>query len=157
MSTGADVGPLEDLLAEADIISAHARSSPETLRLLDHRDLDLLRPDAVIINTARGELIGEDTLTDLLRDGRIGGAALDVFSVEPLPDDHKLRAMPSITLSPHVAGLTLDARTKAPTLIAHRIAGFLGLAATSMQPTGNRTGVPFSEPASSRRGNPARP
>jgi D-3-phosphoglycerate dehydrogenase / 2-oxoglutarate reductase len=139
---GAALVPLDRLLAEADIISVHARSSPDTFHLLGPAELDLVRPDAVIINTARAELIDEEALIDRLRDGRIGGAVLDVFSVEPLPADHTLRSLPNVTLSPHVAGLTLDARTNAPRLIARRIADFLNL---------------ISEPSSSPRDSPARP
>lgn len=123
--SGAVLMPLEELLVRSDIVSVHARSTPENFHLLGAQELDLVRPDTIIINTARAELIDEDALIDRLTDGRIGGAVLDVFSTEPLPSDHVLRTLPNVTLSPHVAGVTVNARTNAPSLIARRIATFL--------------------------------
>lgn len=125
LPTGASPVGLHRLLRESDIISMHARSGPDTFHLLGTAELDLIRRETVIINTARADLIDEDALIDRLRDSRVGGAALDVFSLEPLPADHLLRSLPNVTLSPHIAGLTMDARTNAPQLIARRIAGFL--------------------------------
>jgi D-3-phosphoglycerate dehydrogenase len=93
-----------DLLAAADIVSLHTRLTPETTRLIDAAALAAMKPGAVIVNTARGELIDEPALIAALRSGRLGGAALDCFAEEPLPLQSPLRHLPNVLLSPHVAG-----------------------------------------------------
>jgi D-3-phosphoglycerate dehydrogenase / 2-oxoglutarate reductase len=119
---------LPKLLRSADVVSLHARLTDRTRHLLDASALDLLAPHAVLVNTARAELVDEDALVERLVDGRIAGAALDVFSVEPLPADHPLRRLPSVSLSPHLAGATTQARQRAPALLADRIATLLATA-----------------------------
>ena len=120
---------LSTLLRDSDVVSLHTRLTPDTQHLLGAAELDLLRPHAVLVNTARAELVDEDALVARLRDGRIGGAALDVFGTEPLPRDHPLRSLPQVALSPHLAGATAQARDRAPQLLARRIADRLGLPA----------------------------
>jgi D-3-phosphoglycerate dehydrogenase len=122
---GARALPLDQLLARSDVVSLHARSRPDNRAMIGARELDLLAPTAVLVNTARADLVDEDELVRRLRDGRIGGAALDVFSVEPLPVDHPLRNSPNVTLSPHLAGTTVEARSRAPRLIAEKLATLL--------------------------------
>ncbi len=112
---------LDALLARSDVLTLHARATPETRGLVGERELALLPEGAVVVNTARAELVDEPALIAALRGGRLAGAGLDVFSVEPLPADHPLRRMPAVTLSPHLAGSTVEARSRAPRLIAERL------------------------------------
>jgi D-3-phosphoglycerate dehydrogenase len=98
--------PLAELLHRADIVTLHLRLSSETAGLLDAAAIASLRPGAIIINTARGELIDEQAMIRALANGHLGGAALDAFAAEPLAPDSPLRSMANVVLSPHVAGQT---------------------------------------------------
>ncbi|HEX4089735.1 MAG TPA: NAD(P)-dependent oxidoreductase [Trebonia sp.] len=92
--------PLADLLAEADVVSLHLALTEDTRGMLDERLLRTLKPGALLVNTARAELIAPGALERVLADGRIT-AALDVFETEPLAADSKLRTLPNVVLSPH--------------------------------------------------------
>jgi D-3-phosphoglycerate dehydrogenase len=94
----------EDLLARADFVTIHMRATPETHHYMNRDAFAAMKPGAVVLNTSRGELVDEDALADALESGHLGGAALDVFEVEPLPGDSRLRRCPNVLLSPHVAG-----------------------------------------------------
>lgn len=98
--------PLERLLRESDVISLHLALSAETHRLIGRPELDLMKRDAVLINTSRGNLVDEAALVAALEAGRLGGAALDVFAEEPLAVDHPLRRLPNVILTPHDVGHT---------------------------------------------------
>ncbi len=98
--------PLEVLLAESDIVSLHVPATPATEKLLDARRLALLRPGAVLINTARGSLIDEAALIDALRRGHVAAAGLDVFATEPAGADNELFDLPNVVVTPHVAWAT---------------------------------------------------
>lgn len=98
--------PLERLLATADIVSVHARLTPETAGMLDPR---AMRSGSVLVNTARGEIVREDCLIEALRTGHLAGAALDTYAVEPLPAASPLRSMDNVVLSPHVSAQTREA------------------------------------------------
>jgi D-3-phosphoglycerate dehydrogenase len=98
--------PLTELLRQADIITLHLRLSSETAGLLDATAIASLKPGALIVNTARGELIDEQAMIRALASGHLGGAALDTFAAEPLAPDSPLRSMANVVLSPHVAGQT---------------------------------------------------
>lgn len=100
--------PLDDLLRTSDIVSLHCPRSPETERLLDARRIGLLRPGALLVNTAGGGIVDEPALVAALEQGRLGGAALDVFATEPLPRDSPLLTAPNLLLTPHLAGAALD-------------------------------------------------
>jgi len=107
-SGGAEpVGSLAEGLAWADAVSVHV-PKPER-PLLGAEELALLRPGAIVINTARGGVVDEPALAQALRDGRVGAAGLDVFDAEPPPSDHPLLGFDQVILSPHIAGLTVDA------------------------------------------------
>jgi len=96
---------LDELLERADVVSLHAPLSPATKGLIGARELSLLRPSAVLVNTARGGLVDEPALTARLSDGGLRAAALDVFADEPAVS-RALRALPNVVLSPHVGGLS---------------------------------------------------
>lgn len=103
---------LDKLLAEADIISLHCPASAETHQLLNARRLALLKPEAFIINTARGDLIDEDALIAALQDSRLGGAGLDVYAREPSVDP-RLIALPNVITLPHLGSATVEGRSLA--------------------------------------------
>jgi phosphoglycerate dehydrogenase-like enzyme len=96
---------LDDLMATSDVNVLVVALWPETRGIIDARRLDLVKPGALLVNGGRGGLIDEPALIEALRSGRLAGAALDVFSVEPLPMDSPLRELP-VVLSPHMAGST---------------------------------------------------
>jgi len=100
--------PLDVLLSTSDILSLHVPLTPDTRHLLDRRALESMKPGAIIVNTARGQLIDQTALTDLLRDGRLAGAGLDVFENEPVSvrDMEILAACPTVIMTPHIAWLT---------------------------------------------------
>ena len=97
---------LDVLLSEADVISLHIPLVAETEHLVDARALARMKPDAVLINTARGGLVDQQALTDALANGRLGGAGLDVFVHEPHDSSEMLFRLPNVVLTPHVAWLT---------------------------------------------------
>jgi phosphoglycerate dehydrogenase-like enzyme len=102
--------PLEELLRASDFVSLHTFLNDKTRHLINADRLSLMKPTAFLINTARGGLVDTEALCRALAEKRIAGAALDVFEGEPLRADSPLRALENVTLSPHVAGVTADAR-----------------------------------------------
>ena len=92
---------LEDLLARADFVSVNCTLNPTSQHLIDAKALKLMKPEAVLINTARGPIVDEKALIAALEAGQIAGAALDVFEVEPLPDDSPLKGFDNVLLAPH--------------------------------------------------------
>jgi phosphoglycerate dehydrogenase-like enzyme len=97
---------LDELLRTSHVVSIHLRLSDRTRGLLGARELGLMRPGALLINTSRGPIVDEATLVRALESGAIGGAGLDVFDAEPLPADHPLRTAPRTLLTPHVGYVT---------------------------------------------------
>jgi D-3-phosphoglycerate dehydrogenase / 2-oxoglutarate reductase len=93
----------EDLLCESDFVSLNCDLNPSSYHLMNYKMFCLMKPSAVVINTARGPIIKEEDLIKALNEKRIGGAALDVFEFEPLPDDSPLKEMPNVMLAPHNA------------------------------------------------------
>jgi len=92
---------LEELMKRADFISVNCDLNPTSHHIINSDTLALVKPTAVVINTARGPLVEEAALVKALQEGRLGGAALDVFEVEPLPEDSPLRGMDNVMLAPH--------------------------------------------------------
>ena len=115
------VEELDDLLANADFISLHTPLTNETRHLLDTARISKTKPGVRIINCARGGLIDEAALTSALQDGHIAAAALDVFEIEPLPDDSRLRAAPNLILTPHLGASTAEAQESVGIEIAQSI------------------------------------
>lgn len=112
---------LDALLAESDALSLHAPSTEATRGAIGPEALARMRPHAVLVNTARGDLIDEGALAAALREGRIGGAALDVFAAEPLPADSPLREAPNLLLTPHAAWYSDAAVARLQALVAEEI------------------------------------
>jgi phosphoglycerate dehydrogenase-like enzyme len=99
---------LEELVAKSDVLSLHVPGNAQTNKMINAELLARAKPGMFIVNTARGSIIDEDALVAALQDGTIGGAALDVFTSEPLPSDHPLRDLKNVILTPHVAAGTRD-------------------------------------------------
>ena len=95
--------PLDELLRTSDAISVHVKLTAETRGLLGPREFALMKPGALLVNTARGAIVDTSALVGALQSGRLGGAGIDVFDVEPLPADHPLLACEQVVLTPHVA------------------------------------------------------
>lgn len=107
-SVGAVRRELDDLLREADVVSIHASLTQASRGLIDAGRLGLLKPTAVLINTARGAIIDEPALVEALAAKRIAGAGLDVFAIEPLPAGHPLTRLDNVVLTPHIGWPTDD-------------------------------------------------
>ena len=105
---GAERVDLKNLLQRADFISLHTPLTDETRHLIGKPELDLMKPSAILVNTARGGLVDEEALYDALTHHTIAGAALDVFEQEPLPGNHPLTRLDNLICSPHVAGQTAE-------------------------------------------------
>jgi D-3-phosphoglycerate dehydrogenase len=110
--------PLETLLRESEVVSIHARLSEESRHLIGGAELALMRPTAVLVNTARSGLVDEQALVEALAARRIMGAALDVFDREPLPAHHPFLRLDNVTIVPHLAGSTIDAFRHSARLMA---------------------------------------
>lgn len=109
---------LPTLLQSSDIVSINARLTEESLHMIGEKELAQMQPHAILVNTARSGLIDEPALVRALQKKRIMGAALDVFDTEPLPADHPLLHLENVTVTPHIAGSTIDAFKNSPRLFA---------------------------------------
>ncbi len=109
---GVELIPLPALLERSDVVSLHAMVTPETRRLINDDTLRLMRPHAVLVNTARGALVDEAALLRALEERRIGGACLDVFDREPLRVPNPLLAARRVIASPHIAANTVEAQDR---------------------------------------------
>ncbi|HOE97325.1 MAG TPA: phosphoglycerate dehydrogenase [Candidatus Sumerlaeota bacterium] len=118
---GIEPADVDTICREADFITIHCPLNNETRNLINAERLALMKPTALLINCARGGIVNEDDLYEALAAGRIAGAALDVFTQEPLPADHKLRTLPNIVLTPHLAASTNEAQEKVSRDIAVQI------------------------------------
>jgi D-3-phosphoglycerate dehydrogenase / 2-oxoglutarate reductase len=103
---------LDDLLAEAHVVSVHVALNEGSRGLIDRRRIGLLREDAILVNTGRGAILDEAALVEALQAGRIGHAALDVFAEEPLPQGHPLTRLDNVTLTSHAAFMTEEASVR---------------------------------------------
>lgn len=105
-AAGARPAAKEEILRIADVVSLHLRLVPETRGFIGRKELGLMKPSAILVNTGRGALVERDALLGALREGRIMGAGLDVFHQEPLPADDPILSLPNVVCSPHNAGQT---------------------------------------------------
>jgi D-3-phosphoglycerate dehydrogenase len=112
---------LEALLVQADIVTIHLPRTPETEGLIGEREIALMRDGARIVNTSRGGIVDERALVAALRDGKLAGAALDVFAEEPVPRAHPLLVIEQVVATPHLGASTHEAQDKAGTAIAEMV------------------------------------
>lgn len=119
--------PLHELLPEVDVLSLHCPLTPETRGLIGPRELERMKPEALLINTARGGIVDEAALADALRSGRIGGAGVDVLTREPPSSDNPLLAgdIPNLILTPHVAWASREARQRMVNQLGENVRAFL--------------------------------
>jgi len=122
---GFELVDLDDLLRASDVVSVHLRLSDQTRGFLGRRELGLMKPAAILLNTARGPIVEERALVEALASGRLAGAGLDVFDVEPLPAGHALAALENVALSPHCAGITPEALEAGLRLAVENVYRFL--------------------------------
>jgi (S)-sulfolactate dehydrogenase len=113
--------PLNALFEDSDVVSLHVPLSEATRNLIDASALGRMKPDAVLINTARGGIVDEQALADALRSGRLGAAMLDVFDTEPLPSGGPLAGVPNLILTPHIAGVTQESNVRVSRMIADKV------------------------------------
>ena len=107
---GAELAPLDEVLRRADVLSAHVPLTPTTTGLIGAAQFALMKPTAMVLNVARGEIYDEAALVAALTNGTIAGAGLDVYEQEPLPADHPLRALENTVLTPHLGASTEEAQ-----------------------------------------------
>jgi D-3-phosphoglycerate dehydrogenase / 2-oxoglutarate reductase len=112
---------LEALLAQSDVVSLHVPLRPSTRGMIDARRLALMRPTAILVNTARGAVVDEPALVDALRAGRLAGAGLDVFAAESLRPDDPLVALDDVVLTPHIGGSSDEAARRTALSVAGQV------------------------------------
>ena len=117
---GARRATLEEVLREADFVSLHIPKTKDTYHLIDREKLSLMKRTAYLINCARGGVVDEEALYEFLRDGRIAGAAIDVFEEEP-PKGSKLLDLDNVVLTPHIGANTTEAQIRAGTICAEQV------------------------------------
>jgi D-3-phosphoglycerate dehydrogenase len=138
---------LNELLRTSDVLSIHLRATPDAHHFLNRERLALLKPGAVLVNTARGGLVDEVALVEFLREKKLAGAGLDVFETEPLPPGHPLTTLPNVLLSPHAAGMTPEVIQTGLAMAVENIENFL-------QGTPTRVVTPAHARTPSRDRNP---
>jgi glyoxylate reductase len=136
LSLGRD-GDVAAALAAADFVSLHVPLTPATRHLIDAAALERMKPTAILINTARGEVVDQVALAGALREGQIAGAALDVTTPEPLPASDPLWQAPNLLITPHVGSATRSARERMTEIaVENLLAGLDGLPLPHPVPTG---------------------
>ncbi len=115
---------LEELLREADIVSIHVPLTPETKGMIGEKELRMMKPTAVLVNTARGAVVDIDALTKALKEGWIAAAGLDVFPVEPFPPDHPIMKLDNVVVVPHIGSATREARYQMTCAVLENLLAF---------------------------------
>jgi phosphoglycerate dehydrogenase-like enzyme len=115
----------EDVFRRSDVVSVHVRQSSETLGLIRREHFALMKPGAIFVNTARGPIVNEGDLVDVLRSQRIAGVGLDVFDTEPLPPGSSFYSLPNVVLTPHSAGITPETTEAGLALAIANVLAFL--------------------------------
>ena len=111
---------LDELLCRADIVTLHVPLAPATDKMINARTLAMMKPKALLVNTSRGRVVDEPVLLEALKEGRIGGAALDVFASEPIPGNHPITQLENVVLSPHIGAMTQEAGERLSDAVARQ-------------------------------------
>ena len=111
----------DELLAQADVVSLHVPLLDSTKNLFNAERIATMKPGAVLINTSRGGIIDDAALVAALKSGALGGAAIDVFTQEPLPASAVFSGCPNLILTPHIAGVTFEANVRVSSMIADAV------------------------------------
>jgi D-3-phosphoglycerate dehydrogenase len=122
---GVKLVDLEKLLRESDFVTVHSRASPDARPQITAKHIAMMKPTAYLINTSRGSIVDEQALVEALENGRIAGAALDVYTKEPVEPDNPLLKLDNVTLTPHVGGITREVPLRTAEIIAEDVARFL--------------------------------
>ncbi len=125
VAPGVENIPLEDLLTQADIITLHVPLTPSSEKIINARALALMKPGALLVNTSRGKVIDEAVLLRVLKEKRIGGAALDVFASEPISGKHPFCSLENVVLSPHIGAMTQEAGERLSASVARQVRDIL--------------------------------
>jgi D-3-phosphoglycerate dehydrogenase len=118
---GVERRTLPELLSEADVVSLHVPLTSATRHLISTAELRTMRPESILVNASRGGVVDEAALVAALEDGHLYGAAVDVFETEPAPADHPLTKFPNVLVSPHVAGMSVEANRKLAVAVARNL------------------------------------
>ena len=123
---GVELVERDDVFRRADVVSVHLRNTPEVRGIVGARELALMKPSAYLINTARGALVDESALASALRAEKLAGAALDVYTEEPLPPERNpFRDLPNVVLTPHIGAVTREANTRSRAMPVDNIIAFI--------------------------------
>ena len=125
IDAGVELVPLESLIRQADVVTMHPRVTDETRGMMDADAFAKMKPGSLFVNTARGPLCDYDALSEALTNGPLGGAMLETFAVEPVPEDWPLLQLDNVTLTPHIAGASVRTVTFAAEQAAEEIRRYL--------------------------------
>ncbi|WP_348752214.1 hydroxyacid dehydrogenase [uncultured Aquincola sp.] len=120
-AAGVQCVALDTLISQADVVSLHVPLVEGTRGLLNAQRIGAMKAGAVLVNTARGGIVDEVAVAEALRQGRLGGAALDVFDAEPLKQAPHFEGCPNLVLTPHIAGVTTESNERVSSLIADKV------------------------------------
>ncbi|MCA9556068.1 MAG: phosphoglycerate dehydrogenase [Myxococcales bacterium] len=128
------LGSLEELLAESDVVTLHVPQAPDTANLMSRERILAMKPGAILMNLSRGNVVDVDTLATALKDGRLTGAAVDVFPTEPKSNQERfnspLQGAPNVILTPHIGGSTLEAQHNIGIEVANKLSQYCQLGRT---------------------------
>ncbi len=122
-SLGAEYVPLAELLGRSDVVSVHIPLTDKTTGMIGERELNAMKKGAILVNTSRGGIVDEDALFKALKSGKLGGAGLDVYCVEPCGNLELVR-LPNVVCTPHIGAQTEEAQKAASVLLAEKIIQF---------------------------------
>ena len=123
---GVTLSDMKTVIEQADFLSLHVPTTPETINLIDETRLTSMKDGAYLLNMARGPLVDEAALLDALESGKLAGVGTDVFNPEPPSIASPLRSHPNVIATPHIASLTLDGRLRMERMAVERILAFFG-------------------------------
>ncbi len=122
---GVEQTDLDDMISRSDVVTLHARVTPDTIGIISRERIAAMKPGAVLINTARGSLVDQPALIEALKSGHLGGAALDTFVVEPPEENDELLRLPNVTLTPHIAGASRRVATYSTEVLVKDLRRFI--------------------------------